>query len=58
VHGRETLLFASDYPHWDFDDPTTLRLPAGWEEDVFDGNARRLYGLPAKKPDAESATVA
>jgi predicted TIM-barrel fold metal-dependent hydrolase len=58
MHGRETLLFASDYPHWDFDDPTTIRLPAGWEDDVFDGNARRLYGLPAKKPEAESATVA
>jgi hypothetical protein len=45
MNGREVLLFASDYPHWDFDDPTTLELPPGWEDDVFDGNARRLYGL-------------
>jgi predicted TIM-barrel fold metal-dependent hydrolase len=47
MNGREVLLFASDYPHWDFDDPATLELPPGWEEDVFDGNARRLYGLAA-----------
>ena len=47
MNGRDVLLFASDYPHWDFDDPTTLELPPGWKDDVFDGNARRLYGLSA-----------
>jgi predicted TIM-barrel fold metal-dependent hydrolase len=46
MDGRETLLFASDYPHWDFDDPTTIRLPEDWGVDVFDGNARKLYRLP------------
>jgi predicted TIM-barrel fold metal-dependent hydrolase len=47
MSGGEVLLFASDYPHWDFDDPTTIQLPETWEADVFDGNARDLYRLPA-----------
>jgi predicted TIM-barrel fold metal-dependent hydrolase len=47
MSGGEVLLFASDYPHWDFDDPTTIQLPETWEGDVFDGNARDLYRLPA-----------
>ena len=38
-------MFASDYPHWDFDDPRLLRLPPPWRERVMDGNARALYGL-------------
>jgi uncharacterized protein len=56
MHGREVLLFASDYPHWDFDDPATLELPPEWESEVFDGNARRLYGLAAA--DVAQAGVA
>jgi predicted TIM-barrel fold metal-dependent hydrolase len=42
------LLFASDYPHWDFDDPVLVRLPAAWREQVMDANARELYRLPAR----------
>jgi predicted TIM-barrel fold metal-dependent hydrolase len=44
----ETLCFASDYPHWDFDEPTlTLRtLPQEWRERIAFENARQLYGLP------------
>ena len=48
MHGREMLMFASDYPHWDFDDPTMVQLPPEWRDDVLDGNARRLYGLPSR----------
>ena len=42
----ETLLFASDYPHWDFDDPAFMlrRLPEAWREPVLHGNAAALYG--------------
>ncbi len=45
---ERTLCFASDYPHWDFDEPTlTLRtLPAAWRERIAFENARELYGLP------------
>jgi predicted TIM-barrel fold metal-dependent hydrolase len=50
VGAREMLLFASDYPHWDFDDPVLVRLPAAWREQVMDANARELYGLPARAP--------
>jgi uncharacterized protein len=43
-----TLCFASDYPHWDFDDPTlTLRtLPAEWRESIAAQNALDFYRLP------------
>jgi len=45
IGARDMLMFASDYPHWDFDDPISLRLPAEWREPVLDGNARELYRL-------------
>jgi predicted TIM-barrel fold metal-dependent hydrolase len=40
------LCFASDYPHWDFDDPAFMlkRLPESWREPVMHGNAAALYG--------------
>jgi predicted TIM-barrel fold metal-dependent hydrolase len=48
IDGKNTLLFASDYPHWDFDDPTQLPIPPDWKENVFDLNARQVYKrLPA-----------
>ena len=46
--GFDSILFASDYPHWDFDDPA-MAIPPGLGEDqrrkVFGGNARALYRL-------------
>jgi predicted TIM-barrel fold metal-dependent hydrolase len=40
------LCFATDYPHWDFDDPAFMlnRLPESWREPVMHGNAAVLYG--------------
>jgi predicted TIM-barrel fold metal-dependent hydrolase len=52
------LMFASDYPHWDIDDQTFLRLPDAWREQVMDGNARALYGLPARAQAAVPEAVA
>ena len=46
IDAEHTLLFASDYPHWDFDDPTQLPLPPEWRRRIFAENARELYGLP------------
>ena len=47
VHADEVLVFASDYPHWDWDEPSTFL--AGYDPDfrrqVMAGNAQKLYGL-------------
>jgi predicted TIM-barrel fold metal-dependent hydrolase len=46
--GWDKLLFATDYPHWDYDDPVrALPLPISdaQRERLFLGNARAVYGL-------------
>ncbi len=46
--GWDRLLFATDYPHWDFDHPDSV-LPSGGSEaerkKLFRDNAAALYGL-------------
>src|ERR1044072_3519392 len=42
--GFDRILFASDYPHWDFDDPV-LALPPS----LTDAQRRMIYGDNAKK---------
>ena len=58
IGAQDILLFASDYPHWDFDDPTVLRLPEDWREAILDTNARRLYGLPPCEPSRGDEVLA
>jgi predicted TIM-barrel fold metal-dependent hydrolase len=45
--GWDRILFASDYPHWDFDDPV-VAIPSflGTERRrmIYSENARALYG--------------
>ncbi len=59
MHADRTVMFSSDYPHWDNDSPLhVLRaLPADLAERIFYRNAQELYGLPAKpsepKPQVE-----
>jgi predicted TIM-barrel fold metal-dependent hydrolase len=50
----QMLLFATDYPHWDFDAPkiVTARLPEAWRDRVLSENARSLYRLPTRVPAA------
>lgn len=46
--GWDRLLFATDYPHWDFDDPSRIPLPRADEATragFFLENARALYGV-------------
>jgi predicted TIM-barrel fold metal-dependent hydrolase len=45
----ERLMFSSDYPHWDFDDPHVV-LPRGLGDErrarIFAATAGALYGIP------------
>jgi predicted TIM-barrel fold metal-dependent hydrolase len=46
--GWDRLLFATDYPHWDFDDPEhalKIQLPVERKRLLFYDNAARLYGI-------------
>jgi len=46
--GADRLLFASDYPHWDFDDPAEafpIALDEATRHGVFFANAAALYRL-------------
>jgi uncharacterized protein len=46
--GADRLMFSTDYPHWDFDDPRSafkVRLPEEVEHAIFRGNATALYKL-------------
>jgi len=46
--GWDRLLFATDYPHWDFDDPSRIPLPPADEATrnaFYLQNARDLYGV-------------
>ncbi len=43
----DRLLFSSDYPHWDFDAPSTVlpaAVPDPLRKAILGGNAKRLYG--------------
>ncbi len=48
--GWAHLLFATDYPHWDFDDPRTAfkaNLNEVQRQQLLYGNARKFYGFDA-----------
>ncbi len=47
--GWDRILFSTDYPHWDFDDPRQairVRLTDAQRQAIFRDNAKALYGLP------------
>jgi predicted TIM-barrel fold metal-dependent hydrolase len=48
--GWDRLMFATDYPHWDYDEPSRV-LPAGVAKENSDafflGNARKVFGIAA-----------
>jgi hypothetical protein len=55
VGAPDNLCFASDYPHWDFDDPGFMlnRLPEAWRVKVLHENAAELYGARLALPAVE-----
>lgn len=59
IDAEHTLLYASDYPHWDFDVPAVVYdLPfvsAQGKRSILGGNACRLFGLPDGKRAPRSA---
>lgn len=55
MYGQETLMFASDYPHWDYDDVQKLQIPPEWREDVLGGNALQVYSR-LQEPAATGTT--
>ena len=47
--GWDRLLFSTDYPHWDFDDPRfafKCKLTREQRAQIFSDNAKALFGLP------------
>jgi predicted TIM-barrel fold metal-dependent hydrolase len=50
MDAEHIVMFASDYPHWDFDSPTHAfpKLPDAMHKRIFSTNAREWYGLPAE----------
>jgi predicted TIM-barrel fold metal-dependent hydrolase len=53
IDAEHTLMYSSDYPHWDFDHPVTAfpkGMSATLRRRVMAENALELYGLPATAP--------
>ncbi len=47
IHADKTVMFSSDYPHWDNDAPDQIlrSLPATTKDRIFWHNAAELYGI-------------
>ncbi len=46
--GIDRLMFSTDYPHWDFDDPYhvfNVGISEQQKQSIFRGNAKAMYGL-------------
>ena len=49
---EDRLLFATDYPHWDFDSPTQAlprAMPKEMRRAILAENALALYGWPRER---------
>lgn len=54
INAETQLLYSSDYPHWDFDLPSTISdlpfLSEKAKHNILGGNAARLFKLPPLNP--------
>lgn len=59
MHADRRVVFSTDYPHWDFDDPTRALspLPSEMRQRIFAATARELYGLPDERFEPEAAAA-
>jgi predicted TIM-barrel fold metal-dependent hydrolase len=50
IDAEKTLMFSSDYPHWDFDNPKLVLppMPREMKARILSGTAAELYGLTMK----------
>ena len=59
INAETQLLYASDWPHWDFDTPSTIYdlpfLNEKQKRNILGGNAARAFGL--KDPYAARAAA-
>ena len=53
----DTLMYASDFPHWDFDEPeqTIRQLPEAWRENVRAGTRWTSSAYPRSRPSERVA---
>ncbi|MGH3585095.1 MAG: amidohydrolase family protein [Pseudonocardia sp.] len=62
INAENTLLYSSDYPHWDFDVPSVIHdlpfLSGQAKRNILGGNACKLFGLPDTKRAPKSAAEA
>jgi uncharacterized protein len=52
IDGKNVLMYSSDYPHWDSDEPSYVatRFPEDWHGSLFYENAAKFYRLPQGAP--------
>jgi predicted TIM-barrel fold metal-dependent hydrolase len=50
IDAEKTVMFSSDYPHWDFDNPKLAlpQMPRDMKARILSGTAAELYGLKHK----------
>ncbi|HEY2617174.1 MAG TPA: hypothetical protein VGI78_07540 [Acetobacteraceae bacterium] len=48
INSPDRVLIATDYPHWDFDDPAhalPIRMSETQKRGIFPANAKAVYGV-------------
>jgi predicted TIM-barrel fold metal-dependent hydrolase len=55
IDAEKTVMFSSDYPHWDFDNPKNVLppMPRDMKARILSGTASELYGLTLKSGKTE-----